>query len=42
MFNEMVLMEGHNVCFCWKMRKIIFEVSVILPLIRSSGGTDPL
>ena len=33
---ETVLMRGHNICFYWNIRKIIFELSLIPPLILSS------
>ena len=29
-------MMGHKICFCWEIRKIIFELSSVPPLIRSS------
>ena len=31
-------MRGHNVCFCREIRKIIFELSAIAPLIRSPAS----
>ena len=33
---ETVLMRGHKICFRWEIRKIIFELSSVLPLIWSS------
>ena len=33
---EMVLMGSHNICFCRDRRKIIFELSLLPPLILSS------
>ena len=30
-------MRGHNICFFWEIRKIIFELSAILPLNWSSS-----
>ena len=30
-------MRGHNICFCGEIRKIIFQLSSILPLIWSSA-----
>ena len=34
---ETVLMRGHNICFCLEIRKIIFELSSLPPLIWSSA-----
>ena len=36
----MVLMRGHNICFCLGVRKIFFQLSSILPHICSSVNIE--
>ena len=31
---------SHNICFCWEIRKIVFELSSIPPLIWSSDSMN--
>ena len=37
---EMVLIRGNNICFHWEIRKFIFELSSVLPLIWNSVWWD--
>ena len=35
-------MRGHNICFCGEIRKIVFELSSLPPLIWNSGHNNLL